>query len=266
MPRIVARVDWPRRTCCHRQTTWDPNAASVPGVPVHDLVHVDSRQRNPPHQREARTKGVPQLGSGAIFPVPETDILIDDFEIPAHYARGYGLDGGWNCTAAVWLAHDRETNIRYIYAVHKRGEAEPSVHADAVKARGAWIPGRIDPASRGRSQHDGTQLIQDYVDMGLYLDVAPNAVESGLLEMWRLLSTGQLKVFASCKPWMEEFRLYRRDLKGRIVKQNDHLMDATRYAALSGVLWMTQEPVAEQEPAMRFLHMDHSRDQLGWMH
>jgi hypothetical protein len=101
--------------------------------------------------------------------------------------------------------------------------------------------------------------------MGLFLDVAPNAVESGLLEVWRLLSTGQLKVFKSCKPWIEEFRLYRRDLKGRVVKQNDHLMDATRYAILSGVQWLSIEPLAEQEPAVRFLHTS-SDNKLGWMH
>ena len=235
-----------------------------------DVPHLSASEKAeliasiPPHQREARTKGVTQLGSGAIFPVPETDILIDDFEIPSHYARGYGLDVGWNCTAAVWVAHDRETNIRYVYATHKRGEAEPSVHADAIRSRGAWIPGRIDPASRGRSQGDGRQLIQDYVDMGLFVDVAPNAVESGLLEVWRLLSTGQLKVFASCKAWLEEFRLYRRDLKGRVVKQNDHLMDATRYAIVSGAQWLTTEPVSQEDPIARY--MFGATDPSGWMH
>ena len=219
----------------------------------------------PPHQRDARTKGVPQLGSGAIYPVTETDILVDDFDLPAHYTRGYGMDVGWNCTAVVWLAHDQETGVRYVYAIHKRGEAEPSVHADAVRSRGIWIPGRIDPASRGRSQRDGTVLIDDYVDQGLFLDVAPNAVEAGLLEVWRLLSTGQLKVFKSCAAWLEEFRLYRRDRKGRVVKQNDHLMDATRYAVVSGVEWMTAEPVTQQdEPLIR--HFEVGSDMLGWMH
>lgn len=218
----------------------------------------------PPHQREARTKGVPQLGSGAIFPVPETDIIVDDFVIPDHYPRGYGLDVGWNCTAAVWIAYDRESSTRYIYNVHKRGEAEPSIHADAIRSRGLWIPGRIDPASRGRSQRDGHQLIQDYVDMGLSIDMAPNAVESGLLEVWRLLSTGKLKVFASCKTWVEEFRLYRRDQKGRVVKQSDHLMDATRYAVVSGVEWLSLAPMEEHPEAVKFREI--GTEYLGWMH
>ena len=235
-----------------------------------DVPHLSKSEKDeliasiPPHQRDARTKGVPQLGSGAIFPVPETDVLVEDFDIPPHYARGYGMDVGWNCTAVVWLAYDRETTVSYIYAVHKRGEAEPSVHADAIRTRGHWIPGRIDPAARGRGQRDGSRLLEDYVDQGLFLDVAPNAVEAGLLDVWRLLSTGRLKVFQSCKPWIEEFRLYRRDEKGRIVKQNDHLMDATRYVILSGVDWLTVEPEAEKDPVVRFI--ESGTETLGWMH
>jgi phage terminase large subunit-like protein len=54
----------------------------------------------PPYQRDARTKGIPQLGSGAIYPVPESEIIVDDMAIPDHWPRGYGLDVGWNRTSA----------------------------------------------------------------------------------------------------------------------------------------------------------------------
>ena len=49
------------------------------------------------------------------------------------------------------------------------GEAEPSVHAAAILERGKWISGAIDPASRGRSQMDGRQLLQMYTELGLKL-------------------------------------------------------------------------------------------------
>ena len=91
------------------------------------------------------------------------------------------------------------------------------------------MPGFIDPAARGRSQKDGSQLIADYQALGLNLEVALNAVESGIYEVWTRLSTGRLKVFATMQEWLAEYRLYRRDEKGRVVKTNDHLMDATRY-------------------------------------
>lgn len=189
----------------------------------------------PPFQRDARSKGIPQLGAGAIFPVPESDFVVADFPIPDHWAKAYALDVGWNRTASPFSAWDRESDIVYIYSEHYRGQAEPAIHAEAIKARGEWIPGVIDPASRGRSQQDGQQLMQKYVDLGLDLDTAINAVEAGIYEVWSRLSTGRLKVFRSCTNWLQEFRLYRRDEKGRIVKQNDHLMDATRYLITSGL-------------------------------
>jgi hypothetical protein len=128
---------------------------------------------------------------------------------------------------------------------HYRGQAEPSVHAEAIKARGAWIPGVCDPAARGRSQQDGQQLIQMYKDLGLDLEVANNAVEAGIYEMWQRLSTGRYKVFKSCVNWLAEYRLYRRDEKGRIVKTNDHAMDESRYFIMSGLERAKVKPVKQ---------------------
>jgi phage terminase large subunit-like protein len=183
----------------------------------------------PPYQRDARSKGIPQLGSGAIFPVPESDFIVDPFAIPAFWPQGYGMDVGWNFTAGVWGALDRKNDVLYLTHAYKRSQAEPSIHATAFKAPGTWIPGFIDPASRGRSQKDGSQLIQDYRDLGLQLQMADNAVESGLYSVWNRLSTGRIKVFKTLSNWLTEFRLYRRDERGRVVKENDHLMDCTRY-------------------------------------
>lgn len=205
----------------------------------------------PPFQRDARSKGVPQLGAGAIFPVPESDFVVDDFPLPAHWPRAYGMDVGWNRTAAPWGAWDRETDTLYLYSEHYRGQAEPSIHAEAVKSRGAWIPGVMDPASRGRSQRDGQQLMQDYKDLGLDIDVAFNGVESGLYEVWQRLSTGRLKVFRSMGNWLFEFRLYRRNEKGQIVKENDHLMDGTRYLVMSGLERAKVKPADIIEPERR---------------
>ncbi len=108
-------------------------------------------------------------------------------------------------------------------------------HVAAIRARGTWIPGTIDPASRGRSQKDGEQLLEIYTDLGLPLVPADNSVESGLFEVHQRLATGRLKVFKSCRPWFAEYRIYHRDEKGHIVKKNDHAMDGTRYLVVSGI-------------------------------
>jgi phage terminase large subunit-like protein len=214
----------------------------------------------PPHQRDARSRGLPLLGAGAIYPVPEDDYLIDPHEIPPHWLRAYGLDVGWNRTAAVWGAYDRETDRWTLYHEHYRGQAEPSVHAQAIKAPGDWIAGVIDPAARGRSQVDGEQLLQDYLDLGLKLDPAENAVESGLYQVWERLSSGRLKVFRSLSNLRKELRLYRRDEKGHIVKKDDHACDALRYLVVSG------KDVAKPVPVPKAAREGRGRGGAGsWM-
>lgn len=205
-----------------------------------DVPHLSKEQKEelwasiPPFQRDARSKGVPQLGAGAIYPVPESEIVVDDFDIPAHWPRVFGMDVGWNRTAVVWGALDKESGVVYLYSEYYRGQAEPALHAEAIRARGE-MPGVIDPASRGRAQTDGQQLLGLYRRHGLDVTPANNAVEAGLYEVWQQMSSGRFKVFKSLKNWISEFRLYRRDEKGRVVKDNDHLMDATRYLVVSGL-------------------------------
>jgi phage terminase large subunit-like protein len=198
----------------------------------------------PPFQRDARSKGIPQLGAGAIYPVEESELLEDPFDIPVHWPRGYGMDVGWKVTAGVWGALDRQNGVLHLTHEYRREQAEPSIHVAAIKAPGDWIPGFIDPASRGRGQKDGDQLFSDYRQLGLKLQLADNGVESGLYSVWNRMSTGRLKVFRSLQGWLGEFRLYRRDEHGRVVKENDHLMDCTRYLE-SRVHAMIAKPVRQ---------------------
>jgi phage terminase large subunit-like protein len=218
--------------------TWDDVPHLSPQVKAELLASI------PPFQRDARSKGVPQLGAGAIYPIPESDIIIPDFALPAHWPRAYGLDVGWNRTAAVWGAIDREAETVYLYSEHYKGQAEPVVHKTSIDARGKWIPGVIDPASRGRGQKDGEQLLQAYKDLGLDVSEADNGVEAGLLRVWERMSGGKLKVFKSMQNWLAEYRMYRRDDKGHVVKANDHLMDATRYLVVSGLDRAIVQPIA----------------------
>ena len=86
-----------------------------------DVPHLDEAAQEailasmPAYQREARRTGVPSLGIGLIYPIDEAAITIQDFELPSYYPRGYGLDTGWNWTAALWGALDRETDWRGLH-------------------------------------------------------------------------------------------------------------------------------------------------------
>jgi len=218
----------------------------------------------PDYQRQARTKGLPTLGKGAIYQAAEADIVVAPFEIPEHWPRVFGMDVGWNRTAAVWGARNNETGTIYLYHEYYRSHAEPIIHAEGIKAPGTWIPGVIDPAGQGRSQVDGKRLIDEYRVLGLRLDVAVNAVEAGIFSVFQGLTGGKLKVFANLGNWLAEYRVYRRndDGSGRVVKENDHLMDATRYLWMSGRDRMALKPALMQQ---RRAPVRTVNSELGWM-
>jgi hypothetical protein len=206
-----------------------------------DAPHLDQKTKDelleatPPFLRDARSKGTPSLGAGAIYPIPENEIVVAHFEIPKWWPRAYALDVGWNRTAALWGAWDPSTGVCYLYAEHYRGLAEPAVHAEAIKSRGEWMQGVCDPAARGvGSLKDGDKLFDIYRQLGLKLTIADNAVDAGLYDTWQSLSVGKLKVMEHLLNFFGEYRLYRRNEHGQIVKKNDHLMDCMRYLVRSG--------------------------------
>jgi Terminase RNaseH-like domain len=57
------------------------------------------------------------------------------------------------------------------------------------------------------------------------------SVEAGLMEMLDRMQTGRFKVFRHLLDWFEEFRLYHRK-DGKVFKENDDLMSATRYGVM----------------------------------
>lgn len=214
-----------------------------------DVPHLSEREQaelleaTEPHLRDARSAGSPSLGAGAIYPVPLSEVLVAPFQIPPYWPRTYALDVGWKRTAVLWAAFDRSIDCWYFYTEHYRGRAEPSIHATAIRARGEWIPGLIDPAARGRSQEDGKRLIELYTALGLNLEPYKNAVEAGLYAVWERLSTGRAKVFSTLPYFQYEYRLYRRDEHGEVVKQDDHLMDCMRGIVMSGASRAIVKPV-----------------------
>jgi hypothetical protein len=253
---------------------WDDNAPHLT-----EFARAALWQSIPPYQRDARTKGVPQLGAGVILPFPDEELLVDPFKIPDHWPRGYGLDVGWNRTAAIWRTYDpdAEPRVNYLIDEYYGSHADPTIHGVVIAKRGKWIPGRIDPAARGRSQADGKKLLNLYrkaiygdedLSAGVrLLGIANNAVESGLLEVWNQMNLGLLKVFRNRLPnWMAERRLYRRDERGVIVKKFDHAQDACRYNIASGDTWLMVRPKVELvDPMQRFTRGTGAAGDLSWM-
>ena len=204
-----------------------------------DIPHMDPKYRESailefrPHEIEARTKGIPTKGSGSIYPIPEEYVVVEPFNIPPYFKKAFGMDFGWtHPTAVVWGAQDPQSGIIYLYSEHCLNQQTPPIHAEAIKQRGRWIRGCCDPAGAGSSQRDGSMIIDDY----LLLDVDLTRARGGdgvkelrISKVLTLLESGQLKVFSSLLKWLEEFRIYRRDEDGKVVKTHDDLMDATQY-------------------------------------
>lgn len=192
----------------------------------------------PEYERECRRNGVPFLGSGKIYTVPESDLLVEPFEISRWWPRIFGMDVGYSHpTAVVWGAWDRESDIVYLYSEYKQANAVPSTHAAAILARGKWIPGIIDTSSQAASATDGEKLVDMYRKFGLELGFVKKgggSVEEGILDCSDRIARGGLKVFNNLTEWINEYRMYRRT-EGKIVKTKDDLMDATRYLLRSGL-------------------------------
>ncbi len=206
-----------------------------------------------PHLRDARSRGIPFLGSGAVFPVQTRDIEIKAFAIPDSWPRAFGMDVGWARTAALWGALDRQSDILYVYDEHYIGEENPNIHANAIigyaskgNLRAKWIPGVIDPAARGRAQKDGERLIEDYRALGLDLEpAASRTTDSAVHEVWLRLSSGRLKVFSHLQYFFKEYLLYRRDKNGKIIESKarpDHIMDCLKFLVVSGIDRMKPVP------------------------
>ena len=128
----------------------------------------DMKGRYPNHELRARRFGEPQLGTGAIFTQDPDSYTLRHIDMPEYWAKLYGLDFGWvHPTAALWMAHDQETNIVYAYAEYRRSLAEPSIHIAAIKARGEWIPGVSETA--GTNASDGKRMLDIFKKGGCKL-------------------------------------------------------------------------------------------------
>jgi phage terminase large subunit-like protein len=192
-----------------------------------------------PHEREARARGVPQLGSGAVFPVSESALLVEPFAIPRHWPQIAGLDFGWDHpTAAARLAWDREGDVLYLADTYARREATPLEHAGALRAWGAWLPFAWPQDGLQRAKDSGAPLAEQYRRHGLNLlplhathENGGTDLEAGLMEMLERMQTGRWKVFRSAEPWLAEFRLYHRK-EGQVVKRQDDVLSASRYAMM----------------------------------
>jgi phage terminase large subunit-like protein len=222
-----------------------PPGTHVTSMTIDDAGHYSPEQRAEivagysDYEREARAKGIPTMGSGRVFPVDADDISCASFPIPQHWPQIGGLDFGWNHpSAGVRLAWDRDADCLYVIAAHRARQQTPAMFAAAVKPWGAWLPWAWPHDGLQHDKGSGEQLAQQYKAQGLKMlpqratfEDGSNGLEAGVAEMLDRMQTGRFKVFKHLVEWFEEFNLYHRK-EGLIVKLNDDLMSASRYAMM----------------------------------
>ena len=196
-----------------------------------------------PHEREMRRYGRPSIGSGLIFPVDESKIIIDPIEIKEHWPRIAAIDFGWDHpTAVVWCAVDRDEDTFYVYDCHRESKASPAVHAQTIRSRPHFIPIAYPHDGNRRDSMGNPGLADQYRNLGcnfllehfsnppaLGNNKGSNSIEEGLMAMLQSMEVSNFKVFSTLSNWFEEFRMYHRK-GGKVVPFRDDLMSATRYA------------------------------------
>lgn len=217
----------------------------VTRMTIDDAEHYTEEQRAaivasyPAHERKARTRGIPVLGSGRVFPLDEDDLKVRAFDVPAHWVQIGGIDFGWDHpTGAAKLVWDRDSDCIYVTNSYGHREATPIIHAAALKPWGAEMPWAWPHDGLQHDKGSGEALAAQYRLQGLNMlperatfEDGGNGVEAGVAEMLDRMLTNRWKVFDHLEDWFAEFRLYHRK-DGLIVKLNDDRMCASRYATM----------------------------------
>ena len=240
-----------------------PTAPSI-SMTIDDAPHYSAEQKEkivagyPPHEREARAKGIPALGSGRIFPITEEEISIPARIFPREFARIRGMRLRLRPSVRLRRAGARSRRgLRVRDArVQTAADARRCLHAAAIRAWGSeWVPIAWPHDGLAADKGSGEELAAQYraqhlamlPERSTFEDGKSSGVEAGLMLMLDRMQTGRLKVFSHLNDWYEEFRLYHRK-DGKVVKEHDDLLSATRYALMM-LRFAQTEPNQAHAPA-----------------
>lgn len=207
--------------------------------------------RYPAHERDARTKGIPILGTGRVFAYSSDEIRVKPFEIPDYWAQIIGIDFGTHHPAAtVKVAHDRDNDIIYVTYAHKKKGMEVHTHCEVIKRAGGDRAGLFIPVTWPHDGHKSHQqskgglqkLYKLYREHNIsmlsrsarYEEEIGGAqgVEPIVKEVDDRIATGRFKVFSTCGDFFPEFDNYHRNDKGVIVDHFDDILKAAFYAVM----------------------------------
>ena len=214
---------------------------------IEDALHIKAEDREKiiqgykPHERAARTRGEPMLGSGAIFPYDEATLKenLALNMVPPHWTKLWGIDIGIDHPfGAALVAWDREADVIHVLHTIKLEDQWPLQHAVPMKQVAVNAPVAWPQDATQRDKGSGEQIAQIYKRQGLAMlpDHAtwPDgsvSTEAAIMEIQERMATGRFKCNTWCVEFWEEYRRYHRK-EGQIVKVFDDVLSAVMKAIM----------------------------------
>lgn len=229
------------------------------GATWEDVPHLNREERERlassymEHEIEARTAGIPMMGEGAIFKVPESDVTVRPFEIPRHFARIKGIDFGIDHPAGlVDIAIDRDKDIIYVERSWKKDSIDILRHAEIINQRNQWVPVAWPHDGLKRSSIGATAIkkIKDmYVQSGVKMLARSARYDNdvgGAQSQWPIITeiqereeSGRIKYFTTCADLLQERRNYHMK-EGKINSIRDDCLKSLFYAVMMRRFAVTQ--------------------------
>ena len=205
------------------------------------------------HERDARTKGVPMMGEGAVFPVEEKEIRFNFYGLfpeglPRHFVQIMGCDFGIDHPGAgAHIGWDRDKDVIYVIDCYRKSGEAAVYHAAWFNRGDTSIPVAWPHDGMNREKSGGKPLADAYRAHGVRMlnksaryprspgDTSEQGgaqpVEPIVDEILERMMTGRFKVADHLSEWFEEFRGFHRK-NGRIVANRDDILKATMYGVM----------------------------------
>lgn len=227
----------------------DPNVTIVRAT-IHDNPLLSKEEiaftlgQYPEDERQAREFGDFIHFGGMVYPGGFRSVIVKD---PTPEDLRYrdivvGIDPGLKNAAFIWLAFDEDNRCLAFDEVLLQ-EKTPVDYARAIRfINSKWELRKTpifvaDPAIRARSLTNAESVQTELLRQGIPVMYGQNDVQAGVQQVRRRIQQGGFFVAKSCKGLFWEADRYLMhdsdDGEFKVVKENDHRMDALRYGVMS---------------------------------
>jgi phage terminase large subunit-like protein len=198
------------------------------------------------HEIETRLEGIPQLGTGPVFPVELLPLICKTFnpdDIPSWARWLCGIDFGFDHPfGAVLIAWAHELGQVWVIDSFRMERSSALYHVQRIHSmtQGLRIPIAWPHDGSTHDKGSGLPLAGQYKGFGANMlprhainhGTTHYNVEPALEEMRQLMFEGKLTIAPHNAELIDELRHYHRDDNFKIVKQRDDLVSALRYAIM----------------------------------